>query len=137
VGSELDVDVLVGMAEDFYRRACEEFKSSQAKRDMLGIRDSAEKAWNAVVQAVNALILKYAGEMPSSHFERRRILREIEARDSKVSGLGLLDRYMARYKVLHGETFYEGIIDLEQLKTEMERVRRLMEDVKSLTRKGS
>ena len=76
------------------------------------------------------------GELPSSYFERRRILREIEVKDSKVSELGLLDRYMARYKVLHGETFYEGIIDLEQLKTEMEKTKKLMEDIKSLIRKG-
>ncbi|MEM1510505.1 MAG: hypothetical protein QW096_11635 [Thermofilaceae archaeon] len=39
---------------------------------------------------------------------------------------------MARYKVLHGETFYEGIIDIEQLKTEMEKVQKLIEDIKSL-----
>ena len=132
----LNSDVLIGLAEDFYRRACEEFKSSQAKGDTLGIRDSAEKAWNAVVQAVNALILKRVGRLPSSHFERRRILREIEVKDSKVSELGLLDRYMARCKVLHGETFYEGIIDLEQLKTEMEKTKKLMEDIKSLIQKG-
>ena len=43
---------------------------------------------------------------------------------------------MARYKVLHGETFYEGIIDLEQLKIEMEKTKKLMEDIKSLIRKG-
>ena len=38
---------------------------------MLAVRDSAEKAWNAVVQAVNALVLKYMERIPLSHFERR------------------------------------------------------------------
>jgi len=39
---------------------------------------------------------------------------------------------MTRYKVLHGETFYEGIIDIEQLKVEMEKVGKLIKDIKSL-----
>ncbi|MEM0232733.1 MAG: hypothetical protein QXL22_01800 [Candidatus Nezhaarchaeales archaeon] len=39
---------------------------------------------------------------------------------------------MARCKVLHGETFYEGVVDIERLKTEIEKVRKLMEDIKLL-----
>ncbi|MEM1883964.1 MAG: hypothetical protein QXE14_05100, partial [Candidatus Bathyarchaeia archaeon] len=86
-----------------------EFSGAVAKVDVLAIRDSAEEAWNAVVEAVNALVLKHMERIPSSHFERRKMLREIEGKDKRVEGLGILDRYMARYKVLHGETFYEGV----------------------------
>jgi len=129
---ELDAKTLIKMAEDFYDRARREFSGAVAKVDVLAVRDSAEKAWNAVVQAVNALVLKYMEVIPSSHFERRKMLREIEGKDKRVEGLGILDRYMARYKVLHGETFYEGIIDIEQLKTEMEKVKKLIEDIKLL-----
>ncbi|MEM0317430.1 MAG: PaREP1 family protein [Candidatus Nezhaarchaeales archaeon] len=129
---ELDAKTLIKMAEDFYDRARREFNSAVAKVDVLAVRDSAEKAWNAVVQAVNALVLKYMERIPSSHFERRKMLREIEGKDKRVEELGILDRYMARYKVLHGETFYEGIIDIEQLKTEMEKVKKLIEDIKLL-----
>ncbi|MEM1855252.1 MAG: PaREP1 family protein [Desulfurococcaceae archaeon] len=100
--------------------------------DVLAIRDSAEEAWNAVVEAVNALVLKHMERIPSSHFERRKMLREIEGKDKRVEGLGILDRYMARYKVLHGETFYEGVVDIEQLKAGMEKAQKLMEDIKSL-----
>ncbi|MEM0225932.1 MAG: PaREP1 family protein [Thermofilaceae archaeon] len=130
--TELNAELLIKMAEDFYERACSEFAEAVAKRDPLGIRDSAEKAWNAVVQAVDALILSFMERIPSSHFERRRMLREIEQKDERVEKLGVLDRYMARYKVLHGETFYEGLIDVEQLETEMEKTRKLIEDIKAL-----
>lgn len=128
----MSVEYLIKISEDFYGRACKEFEDSTVKRDTLGIRDSAEKAWNAVVQAVDALILKYVGKIPSSHFERRRILRELEEADRRIESLGILDRYMSRYKVLHGETFYEGIIDMEQLKVEMEKVGKFIKDIKSL-----
>jgi hypothetical protein len=120
------------MAEDFYSRAFIEFYDALSRGDILAIRDSAEKAWNAVVQAVNALLLERTSRIPSSHFERRKMLREIEMKDSNIGKLGILDRYMARYKVLHGETFYEGIIDVEQLKTEIEKVKILIEDIKLL-----
>lgn len=129
---ELNAKTLIKMAEDFYSRAFIEFYDALSRGDILAIRDSAEKAWNAVVQAVNALLLERTSRIPSSHFERRKMLREIEMKDSNIGKLGILDRYMARYKVLHGETFYEGIIDVEQLKTEIEKVKILIEDIKLL-----
>ena len=36
------------------------------------------------------LILKRVGKLPSSNFGRRKILREIEVEDSKISELGAL-----------------------------------------------
>jgi HEPN domain-containing protein len=125
------VEVLLTMARELYERAVREFEEAVAENDVLGIRDSAEKAWNAVVQAVNALILHYAGVVPRSHFERR-MLRELERSVKEVGELGLSDRYMARFKVLHGETFYEGLIDVEQLRDEMVKVKRIIEDVERL-----
>ena len=123
---------LLELAREFYERARREFEEAAARGDALGIRDSSEKAWNAVVQATNALVLALAGRLPASHFERRRLLRELERGRGDVERLGIADRYTARYKVLHGETFYEGIIDLEQLKVEFEKVRRYIEDVERL-----
>lgn len=29
---------------------------------------------------------------------------------------------MARYRILHGEAFYEGMVDIEELKLELEEV---------------
>ncbi|MFN3804830.1 MAG: PaREP1 family protein [Pyrobaculum sp.] len=128
----LDSGLLLKMAEVFYTRAREEFEKALATGDTVGVRDAAEKAWNAVVHAVDALILKYGEALPTSHFERRRRLRELERRVKEIEKLGLLDRYMARHKVLHGETFYEGLIDVEQLKTEIEKVKKMIEDIKTL-----
>ena len=72
-----------------------------------------------------------------SHFERRRKLRELERSVRGVGELGLADRYMARFRVLHGETFYEGIIDVEQLRDEMVKVERIIGDVERLVLRSS
>ncbi|RLF22206.1 MAG: hypothetical protein DRN15_01615 [Thermoprotei archaeon] len=128
----LDWRTLLKLSRDFYERAKKEFEEAVSEDDILSIRDSSEKAWNAVVQATNALILALAHKLPASHFERRKILRELEGKYSEIERLGIADRYMARYKVLHGETFYEGIIDIEQLKVEFKKVKKYIEDIEKL-----
>ena len=134
--SEFTVKALLLSARDLYERALRDFEEAIVKNDVIGVRDSAEKAWNAVVQAINALLLHYMSVMPRSHFERRKMLRELERSVREVGELGLSDRYMARFKVLHGETFYEGIIDAEQLKDEMVKVKKIIEDVEKLVLKN-
>ena len=64
-------------AEAFARAAEGEFGEAVAKGDRILMRDAAEKAWNAVVQATNALILALAGKVPMSLYERRAMLREL------------------------------------------------------------
>ena len=130
--SEDVIKALLSSARELYERALREFEEAVARNDVIGIRDSAEKAWNAVVQAINALIIYYTGVTPMSHFERRRKLREFERSAREVGELGLADRCVARLGVLHGETFYEGVIDVEQLRDEMVRVGRIIGDVERL-----
>jgi hypothetical protein len=134
--SEDVVKALLASARELYERALREFEEAVARNDVIGIRDSAEKAWNAVVQAINALIVYYTGVTPMSHFERRRKLRELERSVREVGELGLADRYVARFGVLHGEVFYEVIIDVEQLRDEMVRVERIIGDVERLVLRG-
>ncbi len=126
---------LIEEAKLFLEEAREEYVKARQAGDVLAIRDAAEKAWNAIVQATNALVLHYTGKLPTSHFERRKLLRELERRVPEVEQLGLLDRYMARYRVLHGETFYEGIIDFEQLDVEFEKVRKYIQDIEKMLEK--
>jgi hypothetical protein len=112
-------------AWEFLRAAEEQFKSARSEVE---IRDAAEKAWGAVVHATDALVYALSGRKPLSHFERRRALRELEEKVEAVRRLGLRDRYMARYKALH-ETFYEGVVDREEIRLELEKARRYVEDV--------
>ncbi|KPV64377.1 MAG: hypothetical protein AOA66_0188 [Candidatus Bathyarchaeota archaeon BA2] len=126
------VEELLVESEDFLKAAKKEFEVALAKNDVVRIRDSAEKAWNSVVQATNALLLALTGRVPLSHHERRVMLRETEKSKPEVRDLGIRDRYMARFKVLHGETFYEGVIDIEELRLEMEKVDEYINSIKPI-----
>jgi len=116
----------------FYRRGAEEVKRGLESGDVLRVRDGAEKLWNAVVSAANALVLSYTDTVPASHWERRRLLDRIEESEPEVEKLGLRDRYGARERYLHEMTFYDGIIDPELLRREVEKVKRFIEDVQRL-----
>jgi hypothetical protein len=133
-GLEVNVKVKVYMDDSvkFIEEALKEFKVGVENNDAIRIRDVAEKAWNAVVQATNALILYYLGKTPSSHWERRRLLRELERVKPEVESLGLRDRYSARERNLHELVFYEGVVDVNDVEFELEKARRYVEDVRKL-----
>jgi len=116
------------VAWEFLKAAETEFKEAKSEVE---VRDAAEKAWGAVVQATDALIYALKGRKPLSHFERRKALRELEEEVEAVRRLGLRDRYMARYKALY-EAFYEGVVDREEVRLELEEARKYVEDVEEL-----
>jgi len=125
---------LIDEAETFLKAAREEFETAIAKNDMVRIRDSAEKAWNAVVRSTNGLLLALTGKLPLSHYERKVMLRDAERSNLKVRELGVRDRYMARFRVLHGEAFYEGVVDIDELRLELERVEEYINDINEMQR---
>jgi hypothetical protein len=131
---EVNVKVKVYMDDSikFIEEALKVFKVGVENNDAIRIRDAAEKAWNAVVQATNALILYYLGKTPSSHWERRRLLRELERVKPEVEGLGLRDRYSARERSLHELVFYEGVVDVNDVEFELEKAKKYVEDVRKL-----
>jgi len=131
---EVNVKVKVYMDDSvkFIEEALKEFKVGVENNDAIRIRDAAEKAWNAVVQATNALILYYLGKTPSSHWERRRLLRELERVKPEVESLGLRDRYSARERNLYELVFYEGVVDVNDVEFELEKAKRYVEDVRRL-----
>jgi hypothetical protein len=131
---EVSVKVKVYMDDSmrFVEEALKEFKVGVENNDAIRIRDAAEKAWNAVVQATNALILYYLGKTPSSHWERRHLLRELERVKPEVESLGLRDRYSARERNLHELVFYEGVIDVNDVEFELEKAKKYVEDVRKL-----
>ena len=129
---EVKVKVYIDDAMRFIEEALKEFRDGIANNDMIRVRDAAEKAWNAVIQATNALILYYIGKTPSSHWERRRLLRELEREKPEMESLGFRDRYSARERNLHEMVFYEGLIDVNDVELELEKAKRYVEDVRKL-----
>jgi len=116
-------------AKDFLERGSKELKEAIKLNDTIRIRDAAEKLWNASISATNALILSYLDVVPASHWERRRLLERLEDLKLEIRRLGFRDRYGARERYLHEMTFYDGIIDVEMLEREVEKVREYVSDV--------
>jgi len=121
------VEELIKSSDEFLRAAFEEFERGLKEGSTLRLRDAAEKAWNAVVQAVNALVLKHEGYVPRTHYERRSALKELERKNPRFRELGFYDRYAARSRLLHGEVFYEGVLDPELLRHEPEKAKEYVE----------
>jgi uncharacterized protein (UPF0332 family) len=119
-------------AKKFYEKAVEEFEKGKKEGDMVKIRDASEKAWNAIVQATNALFEKRGMKIPRSHAERRNGLDELAIKDPKVKEKGLRDRYMARDKSLHEHCFYEGHCPLPLLEEDIQKVKMYIEDIEEL-----
>lgn len=61
------IKVYLEDAKRFLKESIEEFEKGVKEGDNIKIRDSAEKAWNAVIQTSNALILKFMNKVPSSY----------------------------------------------------------------------
>ncbi len=121
-------------AEKFYNVALEEFDRWRRDRRDEIIRDATEKAWNAVLQATNALLMAKGVEEDriKSHRERRLELARLEATNPKIKEMGFRDRFSAREHQLHMLCFYEGEYLPEDVKDNLEKVRRYIEDVKAL-----
>lgn len=128
--AELKLKIYFEDALKFFDEAIKEFEAGLRENNSYRIRDSAEKAWNAIIQATNALILKHTGKLPSSHWERRKILKELEEKQAEIGKHMFRDRYGARERHLHEMVFYEGLIDPEDIKYELEKVRIYLNDVK-------
>jgi hypothetical protein len=126
------VNIFLQNAFDFFMKSSKEIDEGLRLNDQLKIRDAAEKLWNAIINATNALILKELDVVPASHWERRKLLEKLEDLLPEVEKLGLRDRYGARERYLHEMTFYDGIIDSEMLRREVDRVKKYLDDVKKL-----
>ena len=126
------VNIFLQNALDFFMRGSKEIDEGFRLNEQLKIRDAAEKLWNAIINATNALILKELDVVPASHWKRRKLLEKLEDLLPEVEKLDLRDRYGARERYLHEMTFYDGIIDPEMLRREVDRVKKYLDDVKKL-----
>jgi hypothetical protein len=130
------VNIFLQNAFGFFMRGSKEIDEGHKLNDQLKIRDATEKLWNAIINATNTLILKELDVVPASYWERRKLLEKLEDLLPEVEKLDLRDRYGARERYLHEMTFYDGIIDPEMLRREVDRVKKYLDDVKKRVEKN-
>ena len=77
------------------------------------IRDAAEKAWCATLRATDALILIRTGHKPEWTSRTSRGIQRLANQSADLKSLG--DRYFMNMGYLHGNCFYDGNCEPEEL----------------------
>jgi hypothetical protein len=115
------------LAREVFNYAKEEFEKALKLNDVFLYRNAADKVFLALVIAINAYIKAIEGVEPTSHSERRRMLRKMGREDLRAL-------YSDLMKTLHDEAFYEGVYQPDEveyaLKEVEEIISKLEEEVK-------
>jgi secreted Zn-dependent insulinase-like peptidase len=104
-----------GLAREVLRYAVEELEKAVKLGDILLYRNAADKVFLALVIAVNAYIAAVEGVEPTSHAERRKILRKMGREDLRAL-------YNDLMKTLHEEAFYQGIYQPDEVQYAVKKV---------------
>jgi HEPN domain-containing protein len=120
---EGSVDSMIALAEEVLGYAEEEFRKALEAKDILLYRNAADKAFLALVIAVNGFIVLRTSTIPRSHSDRRKFLRELGREDLRAI-------YSDLMRTLHDEAFYEGVYDPEEVKYAIKKVRNVIEEIK-------
>jgi secreted Zn-dependent insulinase-like peptidase len=120
---EGSVDSMIAIAEEVLGYAEEEFRRALETKDILLYRNAADKAFLALVIAVNGFIVLGTSAIPRSHSDRRKFLRELGREDLRAT-------YSDLMRTLHDEAFYEGVYDPEEAKYAIKKVRDVIEEIK-------
>ena len=114
-------DAYLGQARRFLTLAEKEFTQARGPRDDAGIRQAAEKAWGAVVQATNAILVRYGAKPGVGTGRKQDTLGRLEMREPRLRAAHVSDRYSAALLVLHARCFYDGDYNLDIVEREIRR----------------
>jgi HEPN domain-containing protein len=107
-----------GLAREVFNYAKEEFEKALKLNDVFLYRNAADRAFLALVIAINAYIKAIEGVEPTSHSERR-MLRKMGREDLRAL-------YSDLMKTLHGEAFYEGVYQPEEVEYALKKVEEII-----------
>ncbi len=112
-----------GLAREVLRYAVEELEKAVKLGDILLYRNAADKVFLALVIAVNAYIAAVEGVEPTSHAERRKILRKMCRKDLRAL-------YSDLMKTLHKEAFYQGVYQPDEVQYAVKKVEEVIAQLK-------
>jgi len=102
-----------GLAREVLRYAVEELEKAVKLGDIY--RNATDKVFLALVIAVNAYVAAVVGVEPTSHAERRKILRKMGREDLRAL-------YSDLMKTLHEEAFYQGVYQPDEVQYAVKKV---------------
>ena len=96
--------------------------------DILLYRNAADEVFLALVIAVNAYIAAVEGVEPTSHAERRKILRKMGREDLRAL-------YSDLMKTLHEGAFCQGIYQPDEVQYAVKRVEEIIAQLEEVGRR--
>ncbi len=117
-----------GLAREVLRYAVEELEKAVKLGDILLYRNAADKVFLALVIAVNAYIAAVEGVEPTSHSERRKILRKMGREDLRAL-------YSDLMKTLHEEAYYQGIYQPDEVQYAVKKVEEVIAQLEEEVRR--
>jgi acyl-CoA reductase-like NAD-dependent aldehyde dehydrogenase len=117
------------LAKEILGYAKTELERALKTGDVLLYRNAADKAFLALVVAVNAYVKAIEGVEPTSHGERRRMLRKMGREDLRAL-------YSDVMKTLHEEAFYECVYQPDEVEYAIKKVEECVEEMKREVEKG-
>jgi HEPN domain-containing protein len=109
------------LAREVLGYAKAELEKALRTGDTLLYRNAADKAFLALVVAVNAYVRAIGGAEPASHSERRLL--------GKMGREDLRALYSDLMKTLHEETLYEGVYQPEEVENAFKKVEECVEEL--------
>jgi len=116
----------MGIVEEAMEHAEHEVKSSAP----MVKREACDKAFLAVIKAVDEYLVERGYPEPERHGERFSYIRDLENKSPKLKKIGLSDQVGARFGLSHEACFYEGRTEFAQ--DEIVKSRKLIELIRSL-----
>ena len=117
-----------GLAREVLRYAVEELEKAVKLGDIFLYRNAADKVFLALVIAVNAYIAAVEGVEPTSHAERRKILRKMGREDLRAL-------YSDLMKTLHEEAFYQGVYQPDEVQYAVKKVEEVIAQLEEEVRR--
>jgi uncharacterized protein (UPF0332 family) len=112
-------------ANDFHKKAEEEYNLAKSRKDEILLRDACAKAWLSVIEATNILLLKSGIEesnLPKTDRGRRFMVFKHADKELKLTYTHLRD-------VFHIEGYYEGTLTFEEMGEYLDNLKLYIEKV--------
>ena len=116
-----------GLAREVLRYAVEELEEAVELGDILLYRNAADKVFLALVIAVNAYVAAVEGVEPTSHAERRKILRKMGREDLRALYSDLMKT--------HEEAFYQGVYQPDEVQYAVKKVEEVIAQLEEEVRR--
>jgi DNA mismatch repair ATPase MutS len=125
---------LIKEADNFFNIALKEYRKGKKEKNDRAIRQGAEKAWNAAVQATKALVVKNGKNIPRGFNAQLMMLREFAKKQHTIiNGYPLLSSMYLRFASrMHGEYFYHGEYSIDELNFDFDDVKQYIRIIKNI-----